>query len=447
MDNRIRSYPKANVIVAAIGVLSLTTVLALSPTTDRTGRVELPVTLAVAASEPPPPAQTDADAMVAPAAEATEATDQTEWVTVIVRPGDNLSNIFKRQGMPAADLQKIMALGNKVAQLRSIVPGQEISFGIAESGELNQLRYSASPVETLLVSRVGSLFIADRQVAQPEIFTTLREGEITSDNPSLFLAGKAAGLSDALIMELSYVFQWDISFALDLRHGDRFSVLYQEKYLQGEKIGDGDILAATFTNLGKTYRAVRYVSDNGASSYYTPAGENLRKAFLRDPIHFSYISSNFNLKRLHPIQKRVMPHLGTDFVAPRGTPVKASGDGVVTIARQNAASGKYIVLQHGEQFETKYLHLSRFARGIRPGKRVKQGEVIGYVGSTGWATAPHLHYEFLVNGVHRNPRTVTLPNAAPVPAAERSRFLAQISPYLVHLENYASANGDDYSGE
>jgi murein DD-endopeptidase MepM/ murein hydrolase activator NlpD len=176
-----------------------------------------------------------------------------------------------------------------------------------------------------------------------------------------------------------------------------------------------------------------YQSEDGDKNYYTPDGKSMRKAFIRDPVHFSRVSSSFNLKRLHPIHKRVMPHKGIDFVANRGTPIIASGDGKVSVARQNSSSGKYIVIRHGEQYTTKYLHLWKFARGIRVGKKIKQGQVIGYVGSTGWATAPHLHYEFLLNGVHRNPRTVKLPQAEPISVSERERFLAQTAGYVERL--------------
>jgi murein DD-endopeptidase MepM/ murein hydrolase activator NlpD len=241
-------------------------------------------------------------------------------------------------------------------------------------------------------------------------------------------------------MELSYVFQWDISFALDLRQGDSYSLLFEESYLEGVKVRDGKILSAQFNNMGQTYTAVLYTAEDGTSSYYAADGKNLRKAFLRDPVHFSRVSSSFNLKRLHPIHKRVMPHRGIDYAARQGTPIVAAGDGKVSIARQNSSSGKYLVIQHGEQYQTKYLHLYKFGKGIRAGKRVRQGEVIGYVGSTGWATAPHLHYEFLVDGVHRNPRTVSLPQANPIKSSEKQRFVEQTASYIRRLESLSRSD-------
>jgi len=192
---------------------------------------------------------------------------------------------------------------------------------------------------------------------------------------------------------------------------------------------------------------VLYEDANGHKDYYAPDGRSMRKAFLRDPVHFKYVSSSFNMRRLHPIHHRIMPHRGIDYAAKKGTPVLASGDGKVTIARQNNTSGKYVVIQHGEQYTTKYLHLSRFGKGIRPGKSVKQGQVIGYVGDTGLATAPHLHYEFLVNGVHRNPRTVALPKADPIPASELARFTTSTRPVLARLNSIVGTTSYAYADQ
>jgi murein DD-endopeptidase MepM/ murein hydrolase activator NlpD len=360
------------------------------------------------------------------------------WKEVTVAPGDNLSAIFSDTGLSPTDLHQIMQLGRNVQVLETIIPGRKLLFDIDSNGELNALKYELSPLESLLVTKSNNTYSASNLTYQPKVFQTFRSATITGNRPSLYESGKYSGLSDAILMELSYVFQWDISFALDLRRGDSYSLLYEEDYLDGIKVRDGKILSARFNNMGKTYSAVLYQSEDGDSNYYTPDGRSMRKAFIRDPVHFSRVSSSFNLKRLHPIHKRVMPHKGIDYAANRGTPIVASGDGKVTIARQNSSSGKYIVIQHGEQYTTKYLHLWKFARGIRAGKKIKQGQVIGYVGSTGWATAPHLHYEFLLNGVHRNPRTVKLPQAKPISDSERERFLAQTAGYVERLHGLES---------
>jgi len=315
-------------------------------------------------------------------------------------------------------------------------------------GDLNAVRYKKNPFDTLVVNRTGNRFTARWEAATPARIIVFETAEISRDNPSLYHAGKAVGLSDNIIMELANIFQWDISFALDLRAGDSFSLMFEEIYVDGEKVKEGDIVAATFSNMGKLYNTVRYTNLSGEADYYTPDGLSMRKAFLRDPVHFSHVSSSFNLRRLHPIHKRVMPHRGIDYSAKPGTPVVASGNGKVTVRRQNSASGKYIVIQHGEQYTTKYLHLSSFAKGVTPGRQVQQGQTIGFVGSTGWATAPHLHYEFLVHGVHRNPKTVNLPEAHPIAADEMHRFRATISPVLARLEaisakGFASHRGSE----
>jgi murein DD-endopeptidase MepM/ murein hydrolase activator NlpD len=357
----------------------------------------------------------------------------TPWKEVTVAPGDNLSAIFADTGLSPTELHQIMQLGQNVQVLEKIIPGRKLLFDIDSGGALNGLKYELSQVKSLLITKNDNLYSARNLTYNPSVFETFRSATITGNRPSLYESGKYSGLSDAILMELSYVFQWDISFALDLRQGDSYSLLYEENFLDGVKVRDGKILSAQFNNMGKSYSAVVYQSEDGDRNYFTPDGKSMRKAFIRDPVHFSRVSSSFNLKRLHPIHKRVMPHKGIDYVANRGTPIIASGDGKVSIARQNSSSGKYIVIQHGEQYTTKYLHLSKFARGIRVGKRIKQGQVIGYVGATGWATAPHLHYEFLLNGVHRNPRTVKLPKAKPISATERERFLIQTADYVERL--------------
>ena len=361
--------------------------------------------------------------------------NSNRWINLTIKPGDNLARIFQRNKLSAADLQNIVNLGKPVLSLRKILPGQKLGFKITPQGELLAIRYKMNALDTLLIQSQEGNFVARWKSANAETIVAFESAKITDENPSLYHAGKAAGLSDNIIMKLSHIYQWDISFALDLRAGDSFNLMYEEIFVDGALVKEGRIIAASFTNLGKRHDAVRYTDIAGYSDYYTPEGLSMRKAFLRDPVHFSHVSSSFNLRRLHPIHRRVMPHRGIDYAARRGTPVLASGDGKVTIRRQNNASGKYIVIQHGEQYTTKYLHLSAFGKGIDPGKSVKQGQTIGYVGATGWATGSHLHYEFLVNGVHRNPKTVLLPKALPIAKAELEKFRADVAPTLARLES------------
>jgi murein DD-endopeptidase MepM/ murein hydrolase activator NlpD len=225
-----------------------------------------------------------------------------------------------------------------------------------------------------------------------------------------------------------------VDFALEIREGDSFSLVYEEVWQDERRLRDGDVLAAEFINQGRVYRAVRYRDPNGKVDYYTPEGLSVRKAFLRAPLDFNRVSSNFNPNRLHPILKTKRPHKGVDYAAPKGTPVKAAGDGRVIFRGRNGGYGNCVIIQHGGNITTLYAHLSKFAGSARKGSRVSQGQTIGYVGATGLATAPHLHYEYRLNGVHRNPRTVPLPEAAPVAAEYRDDFLQAARPLLAQLD-------------
>ena len=439
-------YPTSHVKAALLLSTFLAIVITLLPAHQNESPDETPPSLQLEIHEPGASARIIEPLATADKLEARES----KWINLTIKPGDNLARIFKKNKLPAADLQDIVNLGTSVSSLWKILPGQKLSFKITSRGELLAIRYKKNAFDTLLIYRQGQKFVARWESATSETIVAFESGKITNENPSLYHAGKAAGLSDKIIMELSHIYQWDISFALDLRAGDSFNLMFEKIYIDGKLAEEGSIIAATFTNLGNRHEAVKYTDMTGQSDYYTPEGLSMRKAFLRDPVHFSHVSSSFNLRRLHPIHKKVMPHRGIDYAAKRGTPVLASGDGKVTTRRQNNASGKYIVIQHGEQYTTKYLHLSAFGRGIKPGKLVKQGQTIGYVGSTGWATGAHLHYEFLVTGVHRNPRTVSLPKALPISKGELERFKANVSPVLALLESisgksYASLPSNDLS--
>ncbi len=350
-----------------------------------------------------------------------------------VRSGDNLSNIFNRQALSPTVLHRVMQSGPLSERLTQIFPGHRLTFTTTEDNQLVRLEYSAGPLETLQFDRDGENYVAKAVSREPQRLTTYKQGYI---DHSLFVASQRAGLADEVTMRLAQIFQWDIDFVLDIRKGDEFHVLFEELYLGDKFIGYGDILAAEFLNQKQSYQAIYYKNQNDEGHYFNPQGESMRKAFLRAPVSFSRISSNFNLRRKHPLFKTTRPHRGIDYAAPQGTPIMAAGDGRISTIGKNKGNGNFIVLQHGEQFTTKYLHMSKFARNMSKGKRVKQGEIIGYVGRTGYATGPHLHYEFLVNGAHRNPRTVALPNAQPVPASERERFMKQTSPYLALLKSF-----------
>ncbi len=348
---------------------------------------------------------------------------------LVVKEGDSLAALFERNNIPASDLHAIMQLGGSASHLRALRPGDRIKVAVTREGGLASLTTRAVGEQRIEIVRNGDGF----QLMETEL-PVQRQVKVASGviHSSLYQAGYDAGLSDALIMSLAKIYAWDIDFALDIREGDQFRIIYEEIYRDGEKVRDGDILAATFINDGRKLNAVRFVDDEGNAAYYAPDGTPMRKAFLRAPLNFSYVSSGFNPKRLHPISKRVKPHNGVDYRAPKGTPVYASGDGRVIRSGYDKYNGNHVFIKHGLNYVTKYLHFTR--RVVKEGERVEQGEIIGYVGSTGLSTAPHLHYEFLVNGVHRNPRTVKLPDAEPLPEKYMERFAATSEPLLHQLE-------------
>jgi murein DD-endopeptidase MepM/ murein hydrolase activator NlpD len=357
------------------------------------------------------------------------------WDEQVVRKGDNLSLIFKRAGYTTRDVHDVVNQAPDGKSLARIYPGQTIAFQADADDALGAIRHTRSALETVTYRRGPDGYTSEVETREPQKREAWASGTIDS---SLFIAGTEAGLSQNVIMELANVFGGVIDFVLDPRRGDAFHVIYEERYLDGEKLDDGEIVAASFTNKGETFNAYRYVDTDGHTSYYNEEGVSMRKAFLMAPVDFTRISSNFNPRRLHPIYKTSRPHRGTDYAARRGTPVFAAGDGRVTRAGYSNANGNYVVIQHGEKYTTKYLHLHK--RHVKQGQRVAQSQVIGTVGSTGAATGPHLHYEFLMNGVHRNPRTIhkKLPKAKSLPSSEMTRFKAAIQ---VSSDQLASLRG------
>ncbi|EMR12400.1 peptidase [Methylophaga lonarensis MPL] len=357
-----------------------------------------------------------------------------DWQEITVANGDNLSLIFPRVGLTARDVYNVAQTPGDIQALLNLRPGQTMRFGITkdDDAKLSVLELEISPLETLIVSAAESGYTAERSIRELETHQQQAAGEIQS---SLFAAGIQAGMSDKLIMELAYVFGWDIDFALDIRKGDSFRVIYEEGYLDGNKISDGNILAAEFTNRGRTYRAIRFTDSDGHADYYTADGRSMRRAFNRTPVHFSRISSRFNPNRLHPVLGTNRPHRGVDYAAPTGTPIMATGNGRVESIGNQGGYGLTVVLSHGGKYTTLYAHMSRFKSGLKRGDRVRQGDVIGYVGMTGLATGPHLHYEFRVNGVHRDPLTVELPQAEPIADKYRQAFQQQAQPLLAKLDN------------
>ena len=356
------------------------------------------------------------------------------WDSVTVKSGQTLDSIFRQQGFSIALLQRILKLNADTTGLKRISPGEVFDFRRNDAGEFAEMRYPLDEERFLLVRQSGDQLFADTQARLMSREIEQAQGVITS---SLFMAGKEAGLSDQMVMKLANIFGWDIDFVLDIRDGDRFLVVYEKIYRDGEFLRDGNILAATFINQGERFQAIWY--ENGeVADYFAPDGRNMRKEFLRAPLNFSYISSNFNPRRMHPVLKRIRPHNGIDYYAPKGTPVYASGAGTVIQSGYSPANGNHVFIKHANSIVTKYLHFSKTA--VKKGQKVRQGQTIGYVGSTGLATGPHLHYEFVLNGVHRNPRTVPLPKVEPLAGELLTTFQQQAAPMLTQLSRMESAS-------
>ena len=434
----VTSFPRAHLSIAGTIVAIIVIILSFLPSDQvEANRHIRAISLPGGTLQPSVSTQDlaiEKEITVAPAKEADVGVVSTRlWQPTTLISGDNLTSIFKRLGLNESDVYLVANARAQSSQLRRLKPGEKIAIFINDEGLLEEVKYSRSSLEHYLYKRNGRGFDGEKILYEPEIIATFEQGIIKN---SLFLDASRAGLTEAKIMELANIFAWDIDFALDIRRGDRFSVLYEEKYLEGEKVGDGNILAASFTNQGKTYDAVLFKEADGSLEYYAPDGRPMRKAFLRAPLDFTRISSNFNLRRKHPIHKKIRAHRGVDYAASRGTPVYAAGNGKVIAAGYSRANGNYVFVKHGQQFVTKYLHLNK--RKVRRGQTVKQRQTIGTVGSTGYATGPHLHYEFLVNGVHRNPRTVKLPAAKPVAASKKIAFLTQTEPLISKLRELGS---------
>ncbi|MCF1426812.1 MAG: peptidoglycan DD-metalloendopeptidase family protein [Shewanella sp.] len=333
--------------------------------------------------------------------------------TVKVRSGDTLAAIFNRAGFTARDVYDVTQLKQMGKIVPKLMPGDSMALLKDADGKFAGLKYQPSKIETLVVSRHPDglkEYLLTKEVTREEKFVI---AEITSN---FWNAAAKAGLTPAQIMELATIFGWDMDFAQDIREGDSFALIYDEEYADDQFLQNGNILAAEFINQGERFTAVRYKD----GQYYSEDGRSMRKAFLKSPVDFKYVSSNFNPRRLHPVTGQVKAHRGVDYVAAVGTPIKAAGAGRVIKSAYNKYNGNYVFIKHNDTYTTKYLHLNK--RKVKQGQYIKQGETIGTLGGTGRVTGPHLHYEFIVNGVHRNPRTVKLPKAKPIAQKERLQF-------------------------
>jgi murein DD-endopeptidase MepM/ murein hydrolase activator NlpD len=366
------------------------------------------------------------------AADSLEQLANLSWQTVKVRSGDSLALILKRLGFSAQTTYAVSTAKGKDSKLiKKLNVGDKLRVASNDEQQLAALEYPLSKTDTLFINLVGDSYQSHRETKKVEIREAFSYGTIQS---SFWNAGVSAGLNDSQIINFANIFGWDIDFALDMREDDNFHITFEKKYIEGEYIGTGNILAAEITNQGEVFQAIRFTDDE----YYSPDGRSMRKAFLRAPVNFKYISSSFKRNRRHPVTKRIQSHNGTDYAAKRGTPVVAAGNGKVTQAGFSKYNGNYVFIQHGNGIVTKYLHFYK-RPAVKKGQRVKQGQVIGYVGSTGLAAGPHLHYEFLLNGVHRNSRTVKLPDAKPIAKKYKKQFLLLAEERLKALSGAKNA--------
>jgi murein DD-endopeptidase MepM/ murein hydrolase activator NlpD len=358
--------------------------------------------------------------------------EDDNWDIITIKSGDTLASIFDSAGLPATTTHAIAALNEQTKSLRDIKPGQKIHLLMDDANRLRIMKYVPDITKTLSVRRnEDQSFSSKITNYQLDAYPVFREGVIEN---SLFEAAAEGNIPESVIMDLASIFGWDIDFSLDIRRGDRFGVVYNELYKDNVKIREGRILAAEFVNNGKLYKAVYYTDPQGNGDYFAEDGRSMRKAFLRSPVKFARVSSRFSNKRWHPVLSKWRSHKGVDYAATRGTPIRAAGDGKISHVGTKGGLGRAILIRHGGRYTTVYAHLNGYARGIRTGKKVKQGQIIGYVGSSGLATGPHLHYEFRVNGVHRNPLTVKLPAAKPVHPSFRDHFKENTQVYFSMLQ-------------
>jgi len=416
LPNPFRFAPTTSRVLgaAAAGVL-VVSVLSIVPALERAQRTDAaPATTTIALALPPAPVS--------------DAAPQEDWRTVRVRAGQTLGSVFADLGLPASAMHRVLEV-SEVEQLASRLRiGSELAFDIGPDGNLRGLRFDTDETRRieLAVSETG----IERQVIERplETRTVVAAGEIRS---SLFADGARAGLSAPVMNSMVQALQFDIDFAQDLRVGDQFQLVYEELWREGERLRDGSVVAVRFINQGRTFNALRF-ERNGNKEFFDLDGRPLRKSFLRTPIEFARVSSGFGSRR-HPVLNRIRMHRGVDYAAPIGTPIFAAGDGRVKFAGWQGGFGRTVILDHGNGITTLYAHMSRLG-AYRVGQRVRQGTTIGFVGMSGLATGPHLHYEFRVRGVHKDPLRVTLPKPEPLKGPLLAEFRRATAPAMAQLE-------------
>lgn len=454
MRHVLKMFPKTHITIAAATSVVIAAAILMSPSANvEANRMAYALDLdegTVSESGSRPAKQAESNEKPAPDAEVSTATKEPElpealdtaaaiaeasepelqWQEYKIKSGDTLSSLFGKAGFNDGIMLSVIHGDGEADKLQRLYAGETISFATDDAGELTAVDLQRNLLETLRVEKTEDGFKGETVVREPDVKPAFASGIIDG---SLYVAAREAGMSDRLAMEMAGIFGWNIDFVYDVRKGDRFEVVYEELYLDGEKFDTGNIISARFVNQGKDVIALQYTDSNGDTDYYSPDGSSMRKAFLRTPIS-ARVSSSFNLQRRHPVLDVVRPHEGTDYAAPPGTPIKAAGHGRVQFAGWKGGYGRTVILKHGDNITTLYAHMSRLGKGIKNGTRVKQGDTIGHVGSSGMVTGPHLHYEFRVNGSPRNSRTVKLPDAKPVPQSEMARFKKHANQQVAKFE-------------
>jgi murein DD-endopeptidase MepM/ murein hydrolase activator NlpD len=364
---------------------------------------------------------------------AEKRTEKIGWRWATIEDGDTLTAIFKRLGINPAIAVQLSHLPNGPL-LNQLRPGPHLEV-LFRNKILEALRYQHNQLRFVEVKRTGNTYVVQPIERQFDIVERKIEGTILS---SLYSDGLQAGLDETVLYKLARIFRWQIDFTRDLQKGDRFAVIVNEQHLDGQKVSNGPIQAAAFNVKEKSYQALLHVGPSGVGRYYTPSGESLESVFLRSPLRFSRVTSHFSNNRYHPVLKKWRAHKGVDYGAPRGEPVMATAAGKVVQIGTKGAYGRLVTLQHGKTYQTVYAHLSRVAKGLRKSTSVKQGQVIGFVGSSGLATGPHLHYEFRVNGQHRNPLTVKLPRSSSIARKEKNAFSHKAKLWTARLETLST---------
>lgn len=421
------SIVRISTIVASVAVVA-TVALRLYFTGYFVNDVQTPLTMKLSEQQLPP-------AITLP--------QQPSWYEFTIQKNDTLLDLLTKNNIKREDVFALLNLPRAKKYLNKLQPNHQLKLSIDEEGYLQEFMYEIKPTEVLMIERGKTGFTVNIEEMPLDTRLVYNMGYIDS---TLYHAGKKYSLPAKIVLELEQILGWQIDFNRDIRPGDQFKIIYKKHFVGKQEVSTGNIVAVEFVNKGNKYQAIRFTAPNGATGYYTPEGNSLQKAFLRTPVDYTRISSPFNPDRMHPILKIRRPHLGVDLAAPYGTPVKAAGDGVVTLAGHDGGYGIAVIIDHGNEITTLYAHLRRIANTIHKGKAIKQGDILGYVGSTGLASGPHLHYEYRVNNQHKNAMTVKLPLAKPVDKAYRSKFAAQATTLLAQLDKYSQTQLAEVEG-